>query len=153
MNLEEKEKIINDVINVIDDTDSSDYHLSDYQRKIIEDIAKKVDPIVVIGRKNEKSWLSILIWAKDMYIMIHGVTPTYDELVEFTTKVLTDGHKVETETRILSFSIGIPKERTIVDIKKDIKHEKNPMRLKQLNKELNKLYKENKRKKEEDEHH
>jgi hypothetical protein len=34
---------------------------------------------------------------------------------------------------------GIP--RTPVDIKKDIKREKNPMRLKQLNKELNDAYK------------
>lgn len=36
-------------------------------------------------------------------------------------------------------SNGIP--RTPVDIKKDIKREKNPMRLKQLNKELNDAYK------------
>jgi hypothetical protein len=34
---------------------------------------------------------------------------------------------------------GIP--RTPVDIKRDIKREKNPMRLKQLNKELNDAYK------------
>jgi hypothetical protein len=59
--------------------------------------------------------------------------------------VLTDSYDVETETSVLSFSINIPKERTIADVKKDIKHEKNPMRLKQLNKELNKLYKEKKR--------
>lgn len=31
--------------------------------------------------------------------------------------------------------------RTPVEIKKDIKHEKNPMRLKQLNQELNESYK------------
>jgi hypothetical protein len=36
--------------------------------------------------------------------------------------------------------------RPPVEIKKDIKHEKNPMRLKQLNKELNESYKVYKRK-------
>jgi hypothetical protein len=36
--------------------------------------------------------------------------------------------------------------RTPPEIKKDIKHEKNPMRLKQLNKELNESYKFYKRK-------
>lgn len=36
--------------------------------------------------------------------------------------------------------------RSPVEIKKDIKHEKNPMRLKQLNKELNESYKVYKRK-------
>jgi hypothetical protein len=35
--------------------------------------------------------------------------------------------------------------RPPVEIKKDIKHEKNPMRLKQLNKELNESYKVYKR--------
>jgi hypothetical protein len=82
-----------------------------------------------------------------MYICINGVTPTYNELSKFAHEVLTDSYDVETESGILSFSINIPKERTIADVKKDIKHEKNPMRLKQLNKELNKLYKEKKRKK------
>ena len=37
--------------------------------------------------------------------------------------------------------------RPPVEIKKDIKHEKNPMRLKQLNKELNESYKVYKKKK------
>ena len=36
--------------------------------------------------------------------------------------------------------------RSPAEIKKDIKHEKNPMRLKQLNKELNESYKARKRK-------
>jgi hypothetical protein len=82
-----------------------------------------------------------------MYICINGVFPTYDELSKFAHSILTDSYDVETETSVLSFSINIPKERTIADVKKDIKHEKNPMRLKQLNKELNELYKEKKRKK------
>lgn len=138
MNLEEKKKIINDIIDVIDGTDVAD----DYKRKVVEDFTND-DPIVAIGRKNGKSWIYILM--QYMYIMIYGTTPTYNELLEFANDVLTDGHKVKTETRILTFSIGSPKERTITDVKKDIKHEKNPMRLKQLNKELNKLYKENKR--------
>jgi hypothetical protein len=80
-----------------------------------------------------------------MYICVNGVFPTYDELSKFAHSILTDSYDVETETSVLSFSINIPKERTIADVKKDIKHEKNPMRLKQLNKELNKLYKEKKR--------
>lgn len=142
MNLEEKEKIINDGIDVVDGTDASDCHLFDYQRKIVKDFTK-YEPI--IGRKNGKSWLDIYIWAEYMYRVIYGVTPTYNELLEFTDDVLMSSRRVTTESSILSFSIGTPKERTIADVKKDIKHEKNPMRLKQLNKELNKLYKENKR--------
>lgn len=103
---------------------------------------------IIIGRKN---WKSLLIWCEDVYKMIYGVFPTYNELLKFIDDLLTDGRKVETETKFLIFSIGTPKERTIADVKKDIKHEKNPMRLKQLNKELNKLYRENKRKKKEEE--
>lgn len=144
MTLEEKETIINDIIDVVDGVDVTDCHLSDYQRKIIEDFAKD-DPIVAIGRKNGKSWVDILIWLQYMYIVMYSVTPTYNELLEFAHSVLTDSYDVETETRVLSFSINIPRERTIADVKKDIKHEKNPMRLKQLNKELNKLYREKKR--------
>lgn len=146
MSSEEKEKIINDVVDVIDGANVTDCHLSDYQRRIVEDSVKD-DPIVKLARKNGISWGNILIWLQYMYTMIYGVTPTYDELIEFMNDVLTDGRQVETESSILTFSIGTPKERTIADVKKDIKHEKNPMRLKQLNKELNKLYKENKRKK------
>ena len=41
--------------------------------------------------------------------------------------------------------------RTPEEIKKDIKHEKNPMRLKQLNKELNESYKVYKRRRLSDE--
>ena len=145
MSLEEREKVINDAIDIIDGVDVTDCHLSDYQRKIVEDFAKD-DPIVKIGRKNGRSWIDVLIWLQYMYTMIYGAIPTYDELMEFTHDVLTDGCQVETESSILTFSIGSPKERTIADVKKDIKHEKNPMRLKQLNKELNKLYKENKKK-------
>lgn len=92
-----------------------------------------------------KSWIDCLIWLQYMYTWINGITPTYDELSKFAHSVLTDSYDVETETRVLSFSINIPRERTIADVKKDIKHEKNPMRLKQLNKELNKLYREKKR--------
>ena len=145
MSPEEKERIVNDIIDIVDGIDVTDCHLSDYQRKIIEDFAKD-DPIVAIGRKNGKSWVDILIWLQYMYTCLYGVTPTYNELIEFTHDVLTDGRQVETESSILTFSIGMPKERTIADVKKDIKHEKNPMRLKQLNKKLNKLYKEKKRK-------
>ena len=116
--------------------------LTDYQREILDGIieSEHINP-VVIGRKNGK----LSAWFQYMYEVIYGVTPTYNELVEFTHDVLTDGRKVKTETRILTFSIGSSKERTIADVKKDIKHEKNPMRLKQLNKELNKLYREKKR--------
>lgn len=144
MSPEEREKIVNDVIDVIDGIDVTDCHLSDYQRKIVEDFAKD-DPIVAIGRKNGKSWVDFLMWLQYMYICLYGVTPTYNELIEFAHDVSTVGRKVETEYRILNFSIGSPKERTIADVKKAIKHEKNPMRLKQLNEELNKLYKEKKK--------
>lgn len=140
MSLEEKKRIINDIIDVVDGADVADCHLSDYQRKIVEDFAKD-DYIVAVGHRIGKSWIDCLMWLQYMYICINGVTPTYDELSKFAHSVLTDSYDVETETRVLSFSINIPKERTIADVKKDIKHEKNPMRLKQLNKELNESYK------------
>lgn len=140
MNSKEREKIVNDVIDVI----VTDCHLSDYQRKIVEDFAKD-DYIVAVGHRIGKSWIDCLMWLQYMYIVMYSVTPTYNELLEFTHDMLTDGRQIETESSILTFSIGMPKERTIADVKKDIKHEKNPMRLKQLNKELNKLYKEKKR--------
>lgn len=144
MSPEEKEKVINDIVDIIDGVDTTDCHLSDYQRKIIEYFAKD-DYIVAVGRKNGKSWVDILLWLQYMYIVMYSVTPTYNELLEFAHDILTDGRQIETESSILTFSIGIPKERTIADVKKDIKHEKNPMRLKQLNKELNKLYRKKKR--------
>lgn len=144
MNPEEKERFINDIINVVDGNNVADCHLSDYHRKIIEDFAKD-DYIVAVGHRLGKSWIDCLMWLQYMYSVIHGVIPTYDELSKFAHDVLTDSYDVKTETRVLSFSIDIPKERTIAEVKKEIKHEKNPMRLKQLNKELNKLYKEKKR--------
>jgi hypothetical protein len=128
MTPEEKEKIINDVIDVVDRVDVTDCHLSDYQRKIIEDFAKD-DYIVAVGHRIGKSWIDVLMWLQYMYICINGVTPTYNELSKFAHDVLTDSYDVETESGILSFSINIPKERTIADVKKDIKHEKNPMRV------------------------
>lgn len=145
MSPEEKEKIVNDVIDVIDGNNVTDCHL-DYQRKIIEDFAKD-NPIVAMENLSDVRWVNILMWSQYMYTWIYGVTPTYNKLLEFAHDILTDGRQIETESSILTFSIGMPKERTIADVKKDIKHEKNPMRLKQLNKELNKLYKEKKRKK------
>jgi hypothetical protein len=147
MTPEEKEKIVNDVIDVIDGVDVTDCHLSDYQRKIVEDFAKD-DYIVAVGHRIGKSWIDVLMWLQYMYICVNGVIPTYNELSKFAHEVLTDSYDIKTETSILSFSLNIPKERTIADVKKDIKHEKNPMRLRQLNKELNKLYKRKKEKEE-----
>lgn len=144
MTPEEKEKIINDIVDVIDGVDVTGCHLSDYQRMIVEDFAKD-DPIVSLTRKNQKSWIDALMWLQYMYTMMYGVFPTYNELEEFAHDVFMDSRKIKTENYTLYFSIGNPKERTIADVKKDIKHEKNPMRLKQLNKELNKLYREKKK--------
>lgn len=50
-------------------------------------------------------------------------------------------------TGILKGLDSVIVHRPPVEIKKDIKHEKNPMRLKQLNKELNESYKIYKKKK------
>lgn len=125
MSPEEKERFINDVINVVDGNNVTDCHLSDYHREVI----------------------SCLEWLQYMYSVIHGgANPTYNELLGFAHDVLTSSYDIETESGVISVSLPLPKERTIADVKKDIKHEKNPMRLKQLNKELNKLYKENKKK-------
>ena len=60
--------------------------------------------------------------------MINDITPLLEDIMN-TVNEITD----------------LPKSPE--EIKKDIKHEKNPMRLKQLNKELNESYKFYKRRK------
>ena len=54
---------------------------------------------------------------------------------------------IEKQLELLDVDIpDLELPRSPEEIKKDIKHEKNPMRLKQLNKELNESYKAYKRK-------
>lgn len=118
MTLEEKEKIVNDIIDIIDGVDVTDCHLSDYQREILDGI---------IEAESTNPWI------------VHASQCSYRFLVDAIDEVL--------EPFLKDIEMATTKSpRTIADVKKDIKHEKNPMRLKQLNKELNKLYREKKRK-------
>jgi hypothetical protein len=67
----------------------------------------------------------------------------YGLFAEFPTICIDDIlNPLEPKSVSVEFDFRQPKERTISDIKKEIKHEKNPLRLKQLNKELNMKYKE-----------
>jgi hypothetical protein len=67
----------------------------------------------------------------------------YGLFAEFPTICIDDIlNSLEPKSLSVEFDFREPKERTISDIKKEIKHEKNPLRLKQLNKELNAKYKE-----------
>ena len=70
-------------------------------------------------------------------IALKSLGETIQEIVK---AVAMNAEKIECELVELE---DLP--RTPEEVKKDIKHEKNPMKLKQLNKELNKLYKERKR--------
>ena len=70
------------------------------------------------------------------YLICNYMNMTYNELYSKLKKLY------DTLTRFIS--VDLPAKdlcRTPETIKKDIKHEKNPMRLKQLNQELNKSYK------------
>lgn len=72
---------------------------------------------------------------------------TYKELQKlinaFNEALATLSEKIKRLNSIFSEIQNLP--RPPVEIKKDIKHEKNPMRLQQLNKELNESYKAYKR--------
>ena len=91
--------------------------LTDYQREILDGI---------IEAESTNPWI------------VHAGQCSYRFLADAIDEVLKPFLKdIEMATT--------KRPRTIADVKKDIKHEKNPMRLKQLNKELNKLYKKKKR--------
>ena len=106
--------------------------LANYQRHILEELVKNDGIISIVvggGRASGKSWINEFL---------------YDALNCETTKIIFDEFldSLEPKSESIEFDFREPKERTISDIKKEIKHEKNPLRLKQLNKELNMKYKE-----------
>ena len=91
---------------------------------------------------------------EDKYIPLRFLLSDDDKLNEFYHLIIN--HKYMTDKEIYSelqklyepmirfISVDLPAKasyRPPETIKKDIKHEKNPMRLKQLNQELNKSYK------------
>lgn len=63
--------------------------------------------------------------------MIKDLKPVYEKALEFSKEMISTVNEVLPEIM----------QRTPEAIKRDIKHEKNPMRLKQLNRELNLSYK------------
>lgn len=101
----------------------SDFQLTDYQQKILDALASK-EEYVIVGRKCSKSWIYELF--------NEALSICIDDILE----------PLEQKSVSVEFDFREPKEHTISDIKKEIKHEKNPLRLKQLNKELNMKYKE-----------
>lgn len=101
----------------------SDFQLTDYQQKILDALASKAE-YVIVGRKCSKSWIYELF--------NEALSICIDDILE----------PLEQKSVSVEFDFREPKEHTISDIKKEIKHEKNPLRLKQLNKELNMKYKE-----------
>lgn len=61
-----------------------------------------------------------------------------DEIIENLKPIIEN---VSKSMEIIFYDLDLENmERTPEEIKKEIKHEKNPMRLKQLNKELNSSY-------------
>ena len=91
---------------------------------------------------------------EDKYIPLRFLLSDDDKLNEFYHLIIN--YKYMTDKEIYSelqklyepmirlISVDLPAKdlyRTPETIKKDIKHKKNPMRLKQLNQELNKSYK------------
>lgn len=96
--------------------------LTDFQQRIFDELLSQDS--FIIGRKCENPLLYGL-FAESPTICI-------DDILE----------PLEPKSASIEFDFREPKERTISDIKKEIKHEKNPLRLKQLNKELNAKYKE-----------
>ena len=69
------------------------------------------------------------------------VARSVDELLDIFERVIAQPAE-EVKDIADRFTVGVPNlPRSPAEIKRDIKHEKNPMRLKQLNKELNEAYK------------
>lgn len=92
-----------------------------------------IDSAVYDGLKESARFQSFLLGYRLRELGI-AMTGSMEELSRWLYSVM---QQIPQATNISSK--GIP--RTPVDIKKDIKREKNPMRLKQLNKELNDAYK------------
>jgi len=62
------------------------------------------------------------------------------ELDEFASRLREEIEPLVQSMEIVFDKYMVDAERTPEEIKRDIKHEKNPMRLKQLQKELNSSY-------------
>ena len=73
------------------------------------------------------------------------VARSADELLDIFERVIAQSAE-KVKDIADRFTVEVPNlPRSPAEIKRDIKHEKNPMRLKQLNKELNKAYKAHRR--------
>lgn len=122
--------------------DKFDCEFNDFQKRVLEEILDKSKDLVIVPQRCGKTWLYNVLGLSYMYELIYGESPNVSEFLEFAHDTVYSSHDFLTASRIFTMEIREPKERTISDIKKEIKHEKNPLRLKQLNKELNTKYKE-----------
>lgn len=114
-----------------------------FQKHILEELinSENKDWTIVPPRHCGKTFVHDIFASKFIYEILYGATPSIDELLNFIGEALDSSCESPTMPMV-SVEFIEPKERTISDIKKEIKHEKNPLRLKQLNKELNMKYKE-----------
>lgn len=106
--------------------------LTSFQEHILEELVKNDGFIPIViggGRACGKSWIN-----EYLFDALNGESSRiiFDEFLD----------SLESKTVSVEFDFREKKERTISDIKKEIKYERNPLRLKQLNKELNMKYKE-----------
>jgi hypothetical protein len=101
---------------------------------------EEVDTLEYIALRNSEEFQYYLLrrafsnLADAMNTSLAYVSNTITDIVESFNKGLR-----ESLLDNINLTEGLP--RTPVEIKKDIKHAKNPMQLKQLNQELNKSYK------------
>ena len=114
-----------------DAKDKLHLELTSLQKHILEELVKNDGFIPIViggGRASGKSWIN-----EYLFDSLNGESSRIiDELLD----------SLEPKTASIEFDFREQKERTISDIKKEIKYERNPLRLKQLNKELNMKYKE-----------
>lgn len=117
---------------------AEDIELGDIQ-KALEKVSKRIDDFI---EQNMNKKLSESIEYPDPFRSVWYVRDLVSAAHGFAGFKLGQLNSISVELEKLERE---PVERTISDIKKEIKHEINPLRLKQLNRELNAKYKELKR--------
>lgn len=108
----------------------------------LEKVSKRIDEIIEQKMNKDLKDLSESIGYHDPFSSVWYVSAFASAADGFTGFKLGQLNSISVELEKLKRE---PVERTISDIKKEIKHERNPLRLKQLNRELNAKYKELKR--------
>jgi hypothetical protein len=131
----------NSVFEFESERDKINCEFSDFQKRILEEILDEDKDLTIVPSRCGKTWLYDIIASIFIYEFMYDTKPNPNELLDFIGEALDSPHE-SSAIHNVSIEFVTPKERTISDIKKEIKHEKNPLRLKQLNKELNMKYKE-----------